>query len=105
MLLLLPHKVVEVMMVLNFLLYKAAAELEDANIHVVQEHVKCADTDANALANVQEDASVLLALATADALNLAAPRNADLAVTDADVRGSHSCIYFIISSILGYYKN
>ena len=85
MLLLLSHKVVEVMMVLNFLLYKTAAELEDANIHVVQEHVKCADTDANALANVQEDASVLLALATADALNLAAPRNADLAVTDADV--------------------
>lgn len=88
MLLLLPHKVVEVMMVLNFLLYKAVVELEDANIHVViaeAEHVKCADTDANAPANVQEDASVLLALATADALNLAAPRNADLAVTDADV--------------------
>ena len=95
MLLLLSHKVVEVMMVLNFLLYKAAAELEDANIHVVQEHVKCADTDANALANVQEDASVLLALATADALNLAVPRNAGLAVTDADVRGSHSSIIVV----------
>ena len=95
MLLLLSHKVVEVMMVLNFLLYKAAAELEDANIHVVQEHVKCADTDANAHANAQEDASVLLALATADALNLAVPRNAGLAVTDADVRGSHSSIIVV----------
>ena len=95
MLLLLSHKVVEVMMVLNFLLYKAAAELEDANIHVVQEHVKCADTDANAHANAQEDANVLLALATADALNLAAPRNACLVVTDAGVRGSHSCIIVV----------
>ena len=99
---------VEHMKVFNFQQNKAAAELEDAGIRaaiVVQERVKCADTDANALANALEDASVLLALATADALNLAAPRNADLAVTDADVRGSHSCIYFIISSILGYYKN
>ena len=56
-------------------------------------------------ADVLVVASVPRAPATADALNLAAPRNAYLAVTDADVRGSHSCIYFIISSILGYYKN
>jgi hypothetical protein len=99
------EKVEERMKVFNFQQNKAAAELEDADVLVVQERVKCADTDANALANALEDASVLLALATADALNLAAPRNVDLAVTDADVRGSHSCIYFIISSILGYYKN
>lgn len=81
------HKVAEGMMVLSFQLYKAVAELEDANIRVEAEHVRCADMDANALADVQEDASVLLALATADALNLAAPRNACLVVTDADVRG------------------
>ena len=80
------HKVAEVMMVLSFPLYKAAVELEDANIHVVQEHVRCAHTDANAHANALVDANVLLALATADALNLAAPRNAGLAVTDADVK-------------------
>ena len=83
------HKVAEAMMVLSFRLNKAAAELEDANVLVaivVQEHVKCADTDANALADVLEDASVLLALAIAGVLNLAAPRNAGLAVTDADVK-------------------
>lgn len=83
------------MKVFNFQQNKAAAELEDANVLVVQERVKCADTDANALANALEDASVLLALATADALNLAAPRNAGLVVTDADVRGSHSCIIVV----------
>jgi hypothetical protein len=86
MVLLLLHKVAEVMMVLSFPLYKAVAELEDANIRVEAEHVRCVDMDANALADVQEDASVLLALATADALNLAAPRNACLVVTDADVK-------------------
>lgn len=83
------------MKVFNFQQNKAVAELEDAGILVVQERVKCADTDANALANALEDASVLLALATADALNLAAPRNAGLAVTDAGVRGSHSCIIVV----------
>jgi hypothetical protein len=77
------------MKVLSFRLNKAVAELEDANIRAViaeAEHVRCADTDANALADVPEDASVLLALATADDLNLAAPRNAGLVVTDADVK-------------------
>ena len=93
------------MKVFNFQQNKAVAELEDADVLAVQERVKCAHTDANALANALEDASVLLALATADALNLAAPRNACLVVTDAGVRCSHSRIYFIISSILGYYKN
>ena len=83
------------MKVFNFQQNKAAAELEDADVLVVQERVKCADTDANALANALEDASVLLALATADALNLAAPRNACLVVTDADVRGSHSCLIVV----------
>lgn len=86
------------MKVFNFQQNKAAAELEDADVLVVivvQERVKCADTDANALANALEDASVLLALATADALNLAVPRNAGLAVTDADVRGSHSRIIVV----------
>ena len=80
------NKVAEHMKVFNFQQNKAAAELEDADVLVVQERVKCADTDANALANALEDASVLLALATADALNLAAPRNACLVVTDADVK-------------------
>ena len=90
MVVLLLHKVAEGMKVLSFRLNKAAAELEDANIRAViaeAEHVRCAHTDANAHADVLEDASVLLALATADVLNLAAPRNAGLAVTDADVRG------------------
>ena len=66
--------------------HKVVVELEDADIRVEAERVKCADMDANALANAPVDASVLLALATADALNLAAPRNAGLAVTDAGVR-------------------
>ena len=82
----------------NFQQNKAVVELEDANVLAViaeAERVKCADTDANALANALEDASVLLALATADALNLAVPRNAGLAVTDADVRGSHSSIIVV----------
>lgn len=74
------------MKVFSFPLYKAVAELEDANIHVEAERVKCAHTDANAHANVPVDANVLRALATADALNLAAPRNAGLVVTDADVK-------------------
>jgi hypothetical protein len=89
MVVLLLHKVAEGMKVLSFRLNKAA-ELEDANVRAViaeAEHVKCADTDANAHADVLEDASVLLALAIAGVLNLAAPRNAGLAVTDADVRG------------------
>ena len=88
----------ERMKVFNFQQNKAVAELEDAGIRaaiVVQERVKCAHTDANALANALEDASVLLALATADALNLSAPRNACLVVTDAGVRGSHSCIIVV----------
>jgi hypothetical protein len=88
MLLLLLHKVVEVMMVLNFLLYKAAAELEDANIHVViaeAEHVRCADMDANALANVQEDASVLLALA--------AQENVSAVLKDAMVVGANVKVF------------
>ena len=85
----------ERMKVFNFPPNKAAAELEDADALAVQERVKCADTDANALANALEDASVLLALATADALNLAAPRNACLVVTDADVRCSHSCLIVV----------
>ena len=71
------------------------AELEDADVLAEAERVKCAHTDANALANALEDASVLLALATADALNLAALRNVGLVVTDADVRGSHSCIIVV----------
>jgi hypothetical protein len=88
MVVLLLHKVAEGMKVLSFRLNKAA-ELEDANVRAViaeAEHVKCADTDANAHADVLEDASVLLALAIAGVLNLAAPRNAGLAVTDADVK-------------------
>jgi hypothetical protein len=88
MLLLLLHKVVEVMMVLNFLLYKAAAELEDANIHVViaeAEHVRCVDMDANALADVQEDASVLLALA--------AQENVSAVLKDAMVVGANVKVF------------
>jgi hypothetical protein len=91
-------KVAEHMKVFNFQQNKAVVELEDANVLAViaeAERVKCADTDANALANALEDASVLLALATADALNLAAPRNACLVVTDAGVRGSHSCLIVV----------
>ena len=79
----------ERMKVFNFQQNKAVAELEDAGIRaaiVVQERVKCAHTDANALANAPVDVSVLLAHAIADALNLAALSDAGLAVTDADVR-------------------
>jgi len=89
MVVLLLHKVAEGMKVLSFRLNKAAAELEDANIRAViaeAEHVRCAHTDANAHADVPEDASVLLALAIAGVLNLAAPRNAGLVVTDAGVK-------------------
>lgn len=85
------NKVAERMKVFNFQQNKAAAELEDANVVVVQERVKCAHMDANALANVPEDASVLLALA-AQENDSAALINAVVVVVDADVRGSHSCI-------------
>ena len=98
---------VEHMKVFNFQQNKAAAELEDAGIRaaiVVQERVKCADTDANALANALEDASVLLALA-AQENDSAALKGVVAVVMGAGVRCSHSRIYFIISSILGYYKN
>ena len=94
MLLLLLHKVVEVMMVLSFRLNKAAAELEDANVRAViaeAEHVRCAHTDANAHADVLEDASVLLALA-AQENDSAALKGAVVVVVGADVRGSHSCL-------------
>ena len=84
---LVEEKVVERMKAFNFQQNKAVVVLEDADVLAVQERVKCAHKDANAPANALEDASVLLALATADALNLAAPRNACLVVTDADVRG------------------
>ena len=92
------------MKVFNFQQNKVAAELEDANVLVVQERVKCADTDANALANALEDASVLLALA-AQENDSAALKGVVAVVMGAGVRCSHSRIYFIISSILGYYKN
>ena len=85
------NKVAGRMKVFNFPPNKAAAELEDANVLVVQERVKCAHMDANALANVPEDASVLLALA-AQENDSAALINAVVVVVDADVRGSHSCI-------------
>jgi hypothetical protein len=59
-------------------------ELEDANTHVVivvTEHVKCVDMDANALAYVPEDASVLPVLAAqvkdSAALNDAVVANAN----------------------------
>ena len=94
----------ERMKVFNFPPNKAAAELEDADALAVQERVKCADTDANALANALEDASVLLALA-AQENDSAALKGAVAVVMGAGVRCSHSRIYFIISSILGYYKN
>jgi hypothetical protein len=57
---------VEVVIIILTLLPWVAGELEDANIRVVivvVEHVKCVDMDANALASVPEDASVLHALA------------------------------------------
>jgi hypothetical protein len=88
MLLLLLHKVVEVMMVLSFRLNKAAAELEDANIRAViveAEHVRCVDMDANALADVQEDASVLLALA--------AQENVSAVLKDAMVVGANVKVF------------
>ena len=85
------NKVAERMKVFNFQQNKAAAEVEDANVVVVQERVKCAHMDANALANVPEDASVLLALA-AQENDSAALINAVVVVVGADVRGSHSCI-------------
>ena len=56
----------EVLEVWVLLGHKMAVELEDANTHVVivvVEHVKRADMDANALASVPEDASVLPVLA------------------------------------------
>ena len=59
-------KRVEVVVVVLIYLFRLAVELEDANIRVVivvVEHVKCVDMDANVLASVPEDASVLHALA------------------------------------------
>jgi hypothetical protein len=97
-------KMVEHMKVFNFQQNKAVVELEDADALAEAERVKCADTDANALANALVDASVLLALA-AQENDSAALKGAVAVVMGAGVRGSHSCIYFIISSILGYYKN
>ena len=88
------NKVAERMKVFNFPPNKAAAELEDTNVVVVQERVKCAHMDANALANVPEDASVLLALA-AQENDSAALINAVVVVVGADVRGSHSCIIVV----------
>ena len=64
---------------------KLVVELEDANIHVVivvAELVKCVDMDANALAYVPEDASVLPVLAAqvkdSAALNDAVVANANV---------------------------
>lgn len=91
---LVEEKVVEHMKVFSFQQNKAAAELEDANVLAVQERVKCAETDANALANALEDASVLLALA-AQENDSAALKDAVLVVVGADVRGSHSCIIVV----------
>ena len=88
------NKVAERMKVFNFQQNKAAAELEDANVLVVQERVKCADTDVNVLANAPEDASVLLALA-AQENDSAALKGVVLVVMGADVRGSHSCIIVV----------
>ena len=85
------------MKVLSFRLNKAVAELEDANVLaviVVQEHVKCADTDANAPANALEDASVLLALAAQENVS-AALKGAVAVVMGAGVRCSHSCIIVV----------
>ena len=87
----LKSKVVEHMKVFSYQQNKAVAELEDANVLAVQERVKCAHTDANALANALVDASVLLALA-AQENDSAALKDAVLVVVDANVRGSHSCI-------------
>ena len=77
----------EVLEVWVLLGHKMAVELEDANTHVVivvVEHVKRADMDANALASVPEDASVLPVLAAqvkdSAALNDAAVANANARV-------------------------
>ena len=77
----------EVLEVWVLLGHKMAVELEDANTHVVivvAEHVKRADMDANALASVPEDASVLPVLAAqvkdSAALNDAAVANANARV-------------------------
>ena len=82
-------KMEEHMKVFNFQQNKAVVELEDANVLAViaeAERVKCADTDANALANALEDASVLLALA-AQENDSAALKGVVAVVTDASVRG------------------
>ena len=72
------------LIILTLLTPWVAGELEDANIHVVivvAEHVKRADMDANALAYVPEDASVLPVLAAqvkdSAALNDAVVANAN----------------------------
>ena len=77
-------KRVEVVVVVLIYLFRLAVELEDANIRVVivvAEHVKCVDMDANVLASVPEDASVLHALAAqvkdSAALNDAVVANAN----------------------------
>jgi hypothetical protein len=75
-----------VVIVVAVLWHKVVVELEDADIRVEAERVKCVDMDANALANALVDVSVLLAHAIVDALNLAALSDASLVVTDADVR-------------------
>lgn len=79
------------MKVFNFQQNKAVVELEDASVLVVQERVKCAHTDANALANALEDASVLLALA-AQENDSAALKGVVAVVMGAGVRCSHSCL-------------
>ena len=84
----------EHMKAFNFQQNKAVAELEDANVVVVQERVKCAHTDVNVLANVPEDASVLLALA-AQENDSAALKGVVAVVMGADVRCSHSCIIVV----------
>jgi hypothetical protein len=75
-----------VVVVLAVLWHKVVVELEDADIRVEAERVKCVDMDANALANARADVSGLHAHAIAVALNLAVRSDAGLAVTDADVR-------------------
>jgi hypothetical protein len=80
-------KRVEVVVVVLIYLFRLAVELEDANIRVVivvVEHVKRVDMDANALASVPEDASVLPVLAAqvkdSAALNDAVVANANARV-------------------------
>ena len=82
------------MKVFNFQQNKAVVELEDADALAEAERVKCADTDANALANALEDASVLLALA-AQENDSAALKSVVAVVMDAGVRCSHSCIIVV----------